>query len=192
MKLIESKTYINLAKSFVAECQARVRYEFIEYGARMQGYKALAETIDKIVFNEFNHARMFYTKLQDAEVEQINNIDICGGFPFKEKWDLEKNLLLASEDEEAEVKLYPKFAKIANEEGFPEIATLFTNIAKIEKEHQKTFISLYEQFKNKTLYKKQKNTKWKCPHCGYTCVGTEAPKTCPVCNEKQESFVVNN
>lgn len=65
MKLCESKTYQNLAKSYAGECQARTRYEFIEYGARMKGYKYLAELIDKVVYNEFNHARMFYTFLQN-------------------------------------------------------------------------------------------------------------------------------
>jgi hypothetical protein len=51
--LIESKTYYNLAKAYAGECQAKTRYEFIEYGARKEGYGAMAEVIDKIVYNEF-------------------------------------------------------------------------------------------------------------------------------------------
>ena len=66
MKLIESETYKNLAKAYAGECQAHIRYKFIEYGARNEGYKTMAEMIDSLVFNEFNHARMFYTKIQDA------------------------------------------------------------------------------------------------------------------------------
>ncbi len=190
MKLIESETLKNLAKAFAAECQARGRYEFIEYGARQQGYKAVAEIVDKIVYNEFNHARMFYTKMQDAEVPMLSNVDIKCGFPFKEKWDLEQNLHLASEDESAEIKLYPRFAKKAREEGFDEIATLFINIANIEKEHKKIFDKLYSQFKDKSLYDKQKEVVWKCPSCGYTYRGKEAVDKCPVCNEKQGSFNV--
>ena len=114
MKLKESKTYLNLAKSYAGECQARTRYEFIEYGARQQGYKALAELVDKVVYNEFNHARMFYTFIQQSEEKQIENIDISSGYPFKEKWDLLENLRLAAEDElnEAE-KIYPEYARIA-------------------------------------------------------------------------------
>lgn len=190
MKLIESKTYQNLAKAFAGECQARTRYEFIEYGARQQGYKAIAEIIDKIVYNEFNHARMFYTKLQDAEIKQIDNIEIKGGFPFKEKWDLIENLKLAADDELAEVKLYPEFAATAKEEGFPEIATLFKNIATIEKQHQKIFSDLHKQLKSGSLYKKPTSNKWKCPACGYETTGKDAFKTCPVCGEKQGSVCV--
>ena len=111
MKLKDSKTYLNLARSYAGECQARTRYEFIEYGARMQGYKQLAELVDKVVFNEFNHARMFYTFIQQSEEKQVENIDVAAGYPFKEKWDLIENLRIAAEDEldEAE-RIYPEFA----------------------------------------------------------------------------------
>ncbi len=185
MKLIESKTYYNLAKAYAGECQARTRYEFIEYGARKEGYGAMAEVIDKIVYNEFNHARMFYTKIQDACDDAIKNIEICGGYPFKQKWDLEENLRLAAEDEKAEVELYPQFAKTACEEGFPDIAKLFEKIASIENCHMMLFKDLYEQLKNGTLYKKTKPVKWKCSACGYEETSKEAWKVCPVCLEKQ-------
>ena len=55
MKLLNSKTYYNLAKSYAGECQAHVRYKFIEYGARKEGYVALAEIIDKIVYTQRPH-----------------------------------------------------------------------------------------------------------------------------------------
>ena len=185
MKLDKSQTLTNLAKAYAGECQARTRYEFIEYGARNQGYKAMAEIIDKIVYNEFNHARMFYTKMQDAGVNALQSVEICGDFPFKEKWTLLDNLKFAAEDEEAEIKLYPKFAKVADEEGFPEIATLFRQIAQIEKAHKKTFLTLYKQLSEKSLYQKPKPTEWKCSACGYTATDKKAFDTCPVCMEKQ-------
>ena len=108
MKLKDSKTYVNLAKSYAGECQARTRYEFIVYGARMNGYKYLAELVEKVVYNEFNHARMFYTFIQQSEEKQVENIDIASGYPFKEKWDLQANLRIAAEDEMDEAtRIYP-------------------------------------------------------------------------------------
>lgn len=185
MKLLDSQTYLNLAKAFAGECQARVRYEFIEYGARKEGYNQLAEVIDKIVYNEFNHARMFYTKIQEASDNQIDNIDISAGYPFKEKWNLLDNLKIAMEDEKAEVELYPQFAETAREEGFKEIATLFDNIAGIENCHMMLFKELYTQLKDGTMYKKSKPVKWKCGDCGYEATSKQAFSTCPVCGEKQ-------
>ena len=67
MKFKDSKTYKNLARSYAAECQARTRYEFIEYGARYNGYKNIADIIDEIVYQEFNHARVFYTLIQEEQ-----------------------------------------------------------------------------------------------------------------------------
>lgn len=102
--LKNSKTYENLARAFAGECQAHVRYMFIEYGARNEGYVALSEIIDNVVYEEFNHARMLYSFLQTADENVIKNIDISAGFPFKQKWNLLDNLAFAAEDEKTRRK----------------------------------------------------------------------------------------
>ena len=84
MKLKDSQTYENLAKAYASECQARTRYEFIEYGARYNEYKNIADVVDEIVYQEFNHARMLYTFIQQGEDKQIDNISFSGGYPFRE------------------------------------------------------------------------------------------------------------
>ena len=191
MKLIDSKTFVNLAKSYAGECQAHVRYKFIEYGARKQGYKTLAELIDNIVFNEFNHARMFYTFMQGATKDTIDNVDISTGYPFKEKWDLAENLKLAAEDEHFEAtKIYPEYAKTAREEGFEDIAKLYEDIIQVETCHTKLLTDLYNQLSTGTLYKKNKSVKWKCADCGYEAEGKEAWDICPLCEAKQGSVML--
>ena len=191
MKLKDSKTYINLAKSYAGECQARTRYEFIEYGARNAGYKYLAELIDKVVYNEFNHARMFYTYLQDSEETQIENIDIASGYPFKEKWDLLDNLRIAAEDEFNEAnRIYPEYAETARKEGFECIAKLYEDIIQVETCHNKLFSQLYEQMKNGTMYKKPQKIKWKCADCGYEAVAKEAWQQCPLCKAGQGAVMI--
>lgn len=191
MKLKDSKTYVNLAKSYAGECQARTRYEFIVYGARMNGYKYLAELVEKVVYNEFNHARMFYTFIQQSEEKQVENIDIASGYPFKEKWDLQANLRIAAEDEMDEAtRIYPEYAKTAREEGFTEIAKLYEDIIQVETCHQKLFSQLYEQMKSGTMYKKKEKVKWKCADCGYEATTKEAWQECPLCKAKQGSVMI--
>ncbi|MDE6188774.1 MAG: rubrerythrin family protein [Clostridia bacterium] len=186
MKLKDSQTFKNLARAFAGECQARTRYEFIEYGARKQGYKALADIIDKIAYQEFTHARMIYSFIQSADTKTIDNIEICTGYPFRQKWDLMDNLKFASEDEGVEAEeLYPEFAKVAEEEGFHDIAALFRNLIKIEETHQNEFKRLYNQFKAGKLYKTDTEVVWKCPECGYESTSKEAFEICPVCQAKQ-------
>lgn len=186
MKLIESETYHNLARSFAGECQAHTRYMFMEYSAKQAGHKSLAGIIDKISYNEFNHARMFYTFLQEASKETIDNVEITAGFPFREKWDLEENLKLAAEDEKEEVEVvYAAFRDKAREEGFLEIAKLYEDIIEIEKKHQAVFEELYEQMRDGTLYKKDKEVVWRCNDCGYEMKGKECFDECPVCKAKK-------
>lgn len=187
MKLKDSKTYLNLAKAYAGECQARTRYEFVEYGARKEGYKALAELIDGVAYNEFHHARLLYSFIQTADTQKtIDNIEICSGYPFKEKWDLAQNLKLAAEDERFEAeKIYPEFAKVAREEGFEDIAGLFDNLVQVETCHMKLFEELHRQFTTGTLYKKEKAVKWKCAECGYEAVSKQAWEICPMCQAKQ-------
>ena len=185
MKLLESKTFRNLARAYAGETQASTRYKFIEYGARNEGLNALAEIIDKIAYNEFNHGRMFYTYIQGASDKTIDNVEIAAGFPFREKWNLAENLRLAAEDEEHDRNLYKEFEKTAREEGFEEIANLFNMTASVEDCHKKLFLDLYNQLSSDSLYKKPKSTNWKCSGCGYEAESKEAWDECPLCKASQ-------
>jgi len=191
MELIQSKTYENLKKAYIAECSARTRYEFVEYGQRMAGYEGLAKITDKIAYQEFNHARMLYTYIEDASKGTIDNLEIKVSLPFRQKWDLVENLRLAAQDEDHEIKIYNNFAKIAEKEGFSDIAELFKMTANVENCHKMLFCDLYNQMKSKTLYKKDKPIKWKCAGCGYEETGKSAPKECPLCKAKQGFFMLN-
>ena len=185
MKLKDSQTFVNLARAFVAECSARTRYEFCEYGFRMNGYEAIATLIDRIAYQEFNHARVLYTKLQDAEMTNIANIEMTVGLPFKEKWNMLDNLKYLMQDEVDESIAYTDFEKTAREEGFTEIADLFKMIGQVEQTHAKVFENLYHQFKDKSLYKNAKKVAWVCPSCGYVSFDKKAWETCPLCQAKQ-------
>lgn len=191
MKLIDSKTYFNLAKSFAGECQAYVRYKFVEYGARFNKFENIAQIIDKIAYNEFNHARMLYTKIQSASKETIANIDICTGFPFKEKWDLCENLKLIAEDEDAEADTYTTYAEVAREEGFEDIAFLFEELAKIELHHKALFERLYKAMSKDCLYKSKEKIVWLCDGCGYQAEGKEPWEKCPVCQAERQAIKIH-
>lgn len=191
MELKKSKTYENLKKAFIAECAARTRYEFVEYGQRMAGYEGLATITDKIAYQEFNHARMLYTHIEDADKQTIVNEQIKVDLPFRQKWDLVENLKLTADDEEEEAKFYQKAFKIATEEGFPEIAGLFDMIRKVELKHKKIFIYLYEKMKDKKLFNSDKEKEWCCPSCGHTVKASTAPEKCPLCMAKRETFCIS-
>ena len=185
MELKDSQTFVNLARAFLSECAAKTRYEFCEYGFRYNGYEAIAQLIDKISYQEFNHARVLYTKIQDCELDEVKNINISAGYPFKEKWDLLDNLRKLQEDEIGEKISYKEFEEVARKEGFDEIANIFKMIGEIEERHSAIFKELYNQMKNNELYKKAEKVAWICPVCGYVSFENEAWQECPLCKTKQ-------
>ena len=52
MQLKDSNTYINLAKAYAGECMALTRYKFVSYGAQTEGYKAMSNLINDVIYNE--------------------------------------------------------------------------------------------------------------------------------------------
>ena len=190
MELLKSKTYENLKKAFIGECCARTRYEFVEYGQRYNGNEGIATIIDKIAYQEFNHARMLYTKIQSATKGTIDNEESKVSLPYRQKWDLLDNLLLTAEDEEKEAEFYKKAAKTAREEGFNDIADLFEMIRKVELKHKKVLLHLYDKCKNKEVYKSKTQKTWVCPSCGNEMKGEQPPEQCPLCQAKKSTFEI--
>lgn len=191
--LKDSQTFQNLVNSWVGESQAHIRYKFIVYACNQKKLYELGKAIKVITTNEFNHARMFYTKIQSAAGKQtFDNLPVTGEYPLKEKWDFLKNFEFAIENETSESKeIYKSYAKTARDEGFEDIAQLFDYIAKIENCHKLMFTELHDQLKNDTMYKRDKAIKWKCADCGHEDTLTEAWEICPVCGAVQGAVMLN-
>ena len=190
MELRNSKTFENLKKAFIAECSARTRYEFVEYGQRAKGYESLAKITDEIAYQEFNHARMLYTHIEKVTEKTINNEEVCVSLPFRQRWNMEENLRLSASDEGDEAVFYLEAQKTAEEEGFLDIANLFKMIRQVELKHQKIFNYLYEKLKDGTLFKSQTSKRWTCPACGYESMDKEAFEICPLCLAKMETLEI--
>jgi len=55
---------------------------------------------------------------------------------------------------------------------------------------KKRYLGLLNNIKNKTVFKKDKTTVWRCRNCGYIHEGLEAPETCPACAHPQAHFEI--
>ncbi|MGR6836288.1 rubrerythrin [Syntrophomonas erecta] len=173
MDLKGTKTEQNLWAAFAGESQARNKYTFFASKADKEGYKQIAEIFRESADNEKEHAKLLY-KL------------VSGPIP-----STDENLLAAALGENEEhTNMYPEFAKIAREEGFDAIATIFEEIAEVEEAHEKRFRKLLDNVKNKTVFKKPHPVKWKCRNCGYIHGGNEAPEICPACAHPQSYYEV--
>ncbi len=184
MDFTKTQTFHNLARGFAGECQAGMRYQLTVKMAMKQGYETLADTIRTIAKNETNHAKVFFEAiLQNAGSR--DDIHIDASFPFH-AGTLEDNLRFAAIDEQDEAEnLYPGFAKIAEEEGFGQLALKFRQVAKVEENHRIIFEYLYEAFKDGSLYQAERPMLWICGECGYMHTTKEAWNICPLCGASQ-------
>lgn len=190
MEFDETKTYLNLARSFAGESQAGMRYQLIAREATAQGYIALADEIKAIAKNETVHARRFFEELTKRGKE-LDNIVLDSGYPYH-TGDLTEMLRLAAEDENSEhERIYPTFAKDAESEGFKDVAALFNMIAEVEKRHEQIFAYLYEAMKEGKLYKNDSPILYVCKECGYMHTLKEAWTICPLCKNSQGFVAVN-
>ena len=184
-----SKTAENLLKSFAGECQARTRYTYYSSVAKKEGYVQISNIFMETAENEKEHAKRFYKFLKnDYSGEQI---EITAGYPVDLYDETVKNLKAAASGEKEEwTDLYPTFAKIAEEEGYPEVATVYREITKVENRHEIRFNKLAQNIEEDKVFKKDEVVLWKCNNCGYIYEGAEAPKACPACAHPQSYFEV--
>ena len=173
----------NLLKAFAGESQARSRYTFFASQAKKEGYEQIAAIFMETAEQEKEHAKRFFKFLEGGMVE------ITAAYPAGIIGDTAANLeaAAAGENEEWEV-LYPQFAAIADEEGFPAVAAAFRNIAKVEAYHEKRYRSLYARVAGGEVFLRKDEITWQCRNCGFIYTGKEAPKACPACLHPQAYF----
>ena len=100
-----------------------------------------------------------------------------------------ENLVDAAAGENEEwTQMYAEFAKVAEEEGFLQIAAWFEGVAAIEKEHEERYLKLLENIKEERVFQAEEPVKWQCGNCGHVYEGAEAPEVCPVCAHPQSYF----
>ncbi|MGA3051513.1 MAG: rubrerythrin [Chitinispirillaceae bacterium] len=180
-----TRTEKNLLAAFAGESQARNRYSYAASAARKEGYEQVAAIFLETAEQEKQHAKRFFRFLEGGMVE------ISAAYPAGTIASTVENLRAAAAGEHEEhTELYPKFARIAKEEGFPQAASQFTLTAKAEAHHEERYRMLLANLETGSVFRKSSNTKWICRECGYVHEGPEAPGKCPCCDHPQAFYQV--
>jgi rubrerythrin len=186
-----TKTAENLLKAFAGESQARNRYTYYASVADKEGYKQIKNIFIETADNEKEHAKRFYKFLLEGFAGELPaSIQITADYPVAQGTTLDNLKAAAAGENEEWTDLYPSFAKVAAEEGFPEIAAAWRMISLAEKRHEIRYNKLAENIVNDRVFKKDEKVLWKCTNCGYVHEGTDAPEKCPACVHPQAYFEV--
>ena len=174
MELKGSKTEANLKAAFAGESEARNKYTYFASKAKKDGFEQIAAIFLETADNEKEHAKMWFKELNGGSVPST-----------------EENLLAAAEGENYEwTEMYEEFAKVAEEEGFDDIAYKFRAVGAIEKEHEERYRKLLDNVKEDLVFSKDGDAIWKCRNCGHIVIGKKAPEVCPVCAHPKSYFEV--
>ena len=165
MELRGSKTEKNLWEAFAGESQARNKYTYFASKAKKDGYEQISAIFTEPANNEKEHAKIWFKLLM--ENGEIPDTLTC------------LKMAAAGENEE-HTSMYPRMAAEAKEEGFNQIAALFTMVAAIEKEHEERYKALAANIEAEQV--------WQCRNCGFVYIGQHAPVKCPVCSHPQSYF----
>ncbi len=178
-----TQTEQNLLKAFAGESQARTRYTFFASVAKKEGYEQIAAVFMETAEQEKEHAKRFFKFLEGGDVT------ITATYPAGKIGTTQENLLAAAkgENEEWDV-LYPDFAKVAEEEGFPAVAAAFRAISTVEAEHERRYLKLLSRITDGDFFRRDGKIWWQCRNCGYIVEAEEAPKACPACLHPQSFF----
>ena len=166
-----TQTEKNLMEAFIGESQARNKYSYYSDIAISEGFEEVAKFFEKTANNEKFHAKTWY-KLLNGDVLP-NAIE---------------SLENAMEGENYEhTSMYPEFAKIAEAEGFNQIASLFIEIAQIEKMHEEKCREMLKKIKDGN-YKPAPENDMFCMNCGFDFSQKIKLRECPVCGKTSAYF----
>ena len=189
------KTLENLAKAFAGESQARNRYTIYASVARKAGYLQIANIFLETAEQEKEHAEWFFKMMQEfvaKEWVEMPSIDIETTTMIK-FWDTLMNLETSINGENEEWSaMYPEFAKVAEEEWYPQFAARIRAIMVAEKHHEERYQKLYDLVKNDLVFKREEEIFRVCTKCGYVWKWKEPPMACPSCGHEKEYYVKMN
>jgi len=178
-----TQTEKNLLTAFAGESQARNRYTYFAAKAKKDGLVQISHIFAETADQEKEHAKRFFKFLEGGSIE------ITETFPAGVIGATVDNLRAAAAGEEHEWQtMYPGFAKVAEEEGFTEIATAFHAISVAEKQHGKRYKELADNLDAGMVFKRNGKVVWRCRNCGYLHESEEALELCPACLHPQAHF----
>ncbi|EMD17517.1 hypothetical protein HMPREF9943_00304 [Eggerthia catenaformis OT 569 = DSM 20559] len=187
MNLKGTQTATNLLTAFAGESQARNRYTYFASVAKKEGYVQVANIFEETANQEKEHAKRLMKLLVEGGCGG-EALEITGTFPAMLSTTAE-NLKSAADGENEEwTDMYPNYAKIAEEEGFPAIAAILKSIARAEKMHEDRYLKLLKTIEDGDVFKKDHKVLWKCNNCGFVIEAEEAPIKCPACDHPQKYF----
>ena len=153
MELKGSQTEKNLQTAFAGESQAHTKYLYYASKAAKDGYVQIGKLFEDTARNEKEHAKIWFKILHGGEMPttEVNLEDAAAGENYE--W----------------TDMYAGFAKTAKEEGFDDIAFLFSSVGAIEKTHEERYRKLLKNIQDAVVFSRDEDH-WQEGSGGLPCL----------------------
>ncbi len=168
-----TKTEKCLQDAFAGESMAHMKYLYYSSQAKKDGYVQISNIFAETSANEKEHAKLWFKHLHPGNMvpDTITNLkDAAAGEHYET------------------TEMYPEFAKIAEEEGFADIAREFRGAGQVESEHEARYKKLAENIEKGIVFERDAEVLWQCFNCGHIQKSKAAPEKCPVCAHPKAYF----
>ena len=187
MDFIRSRTHRNLVSACQGEGQARRQYLTAADALEEADLYVAAHALRFTAAQEKEHAAIFRGLLRVhgsvAPDEPEADPPLLPGSPV----EMLRHIALSEHGEWD--RLYPAFADLADQEGYPRIATAFRRIAETEHLHARRFLQYADALDTGTLFEDPNRLGWLCLRCGHLHYGRRAPDTCSTCGRSRGHFI---
>lgn len=174
MELAKSETGQYLQMVLDSELRAAARYDLFAEEADHAGHMQIAELFRTTANHERRHALLWMRVLSGGKLPGT-----------------EENLRFAAASEQScWQELYENCIEAAKREGFEQLSQRLSQIAAIERAHERRFRILAKNLAEGNLYRKADERAWVCRACGHLYEGSRVPAHCPVCGRPQGYFTL--
>jgi rubrerythrin len=170
----ESRSYLNLQTALENELRSNALYALYRKRSDQEVLLQISNVFETISRNSQFIAERLRRILNDGDTSTYQNL-----------------LDAANTESFVANNLYNEFSRIALEEGYNDLASLFNGIANIKLNHYSTLFTYAENMENNELFCKDIDNLWICIGCGNIISGICAPALCPICEYPQGYYKIN-
>lgn len=183
----DSLTCQSLRSAYLGETQTRQLY--LRCARRMEeaSMYVIAHAFRFTAAQEKEHGDIFRGLLEAYGGAALPTPEDLPDLPSQEPLDMLRAVVQTEHD--LWDALYPHYAHIAMEEGYPRIAEAFSRIAETEQCHAQRFLQYAKALAEGRLFRDEERTSWFCLPCGQLYSGCEAPELCCACGRDRGHFI---
>lgn len=183
----DSQTYRCLRTACLGEMHARRLYLHAAWRMEEVPLHVIAHAFRFTAAQEKEHADVFYGLIAAHGGHTASLTEDAPLLLPHEPLDILKAVSQSEHDEWD--KIYPYYARVAAEEGYPRIAEAFRRIAENEQHHAMRFLQYAKALADGNLFRDSKRVSWLCLPCGQFHTGCEAPEVCSGCGKSRDHFI---